>query len=88
VILIISAVVTAQSPARVDTRFDAARTVIRRVMQENEIPSFTVAVAEGGEIVWEEGFGLLDGPGKDDPRHPRHTLFPGMHLNAILPPLG
>ena len=42
----------------------------------------------GGEIVWEEGFGLLDGPGKDDPRHPRHTLFPGMHLNAILPPLG
>ena len=59
-ILIVPAVVTAQLPAKVDPRFDAARAVIRQVMEEKGIPSVAVAVAKDGKIVWEEGFGWAD----------------------------
>ena len=41
-------------------RFDSVRTFIRRVMEENAVPSIAVAVAKDGRIIWEEGFGWAD----------------------------
>ena len=46
------AVSMAQSPAKVDSRFEAARSVIRQVMDEKQIPSVSVAVAKDGKIIW------------------------------------
>ncbi|MDQ3699171.1 MAG: beta-lactamase family protein [Gemmatimonadota bacterium] len=41
-------------------RFDSVRTFIRRVMEEDTVPSIAIAVAKDGKIIWEEGFGLAD----------------------------
>lgn len=54
-----AAALPAQTPPRTD-RFEPVRAEIRRVMEENQIPSIAVAVAKDGRIVWEEGFGLAD----------------------------
>jgi CubicO group peptidase (beta-lactamase class C family) len=43
-----------------DPRFDAARAYIREVMKRYALPSISVAVAEDGKIVWEQGFGWAD----------------------------
>lgn len=44
------------SPAQAD-RFDALREQIRAKLSQERIPSISVAVALGGKVVWEEGFG-------------------------------
>lgn len=41
-------------------QFDAAREQIREAMVEQSIPSVSVAVAQNGRILWEEGFGWAD----------------------------
>src|SRR5512140_1453982 len=46
-------------PAHAD-EFDRAGVRIRDVMAYHHIPSVTVAVAQRGKIVWEEGFGWAD----------------------------
>ena len=40
--------------------FETARAFIVDAMQQDGIPSVAVAVAKGGKIVWEEGFGWSD----------------------------
>src|SRR5688572_17718617 len=40
--------------------FDAARQTIRDAMVAQNIPSVSVAVAQNGRILWEEGFGWAD----------------------------
>jgi CubicO group peptidase (beta-lactamase class C family) len=52
----------AQGPGAVrtgpdDARFDSVRAVIQRLVNEDSVPSITVAVAKDGRILWEEGFG-------------------------------
>lgn len=47
----------AQSP---DPRFDAARDTIRAIMEANNVPSISVAIARGDSILWEESFGYAD----------------------------
>jgi len=39
---------------------DSLRAHIRRVMDSTKTPSIAVAVAKGGRIIWEEGFGFAD----------------------------
>jgi CubicO group peptidase (beta-lactamase class C family) len=41
-------------------RFDSVRTMIRRALTDNALPSIAVAVAKDGKIIWEEGFGWAD----------------------------
>jgi CubicO group peptidase (beta-lactamase class C family) len=41
-------------------QFDPVRARIRTVMASGNIPSVTVAVAQNGKIIWEEGFGFAD----------------------------
>jgi CubicO group peptidase (beta-lactamase class C family) len=41
-------------------QFDPVRARIRTVMASSNISSVTVAVAQNGKIVWEEGFGFAD----------------------------
>jgi CubicO group peptidase (beta-lactamase class C family) len=48
-----------ETPAR-DPRFAAVADTIRRLIAEEGVPSVTVAVAQRGRIVWEEGFGHAD----------------------------
>ncbi len=40
--------------------FDNTRTHIRNLVAEGKVPSMAVAVAQDGEMIWEEGFGLAD----------------------------
>jgi CubicO group peptidase (beta-lactamase class C family) len=42
---------------RATDRFDGVRAYIRQVMETDQMPSVSVAVARGGKILWEEGFG-------------------------------
>jgi CubicO group peptidase (beta-lactamase class C family) len=41
-------------------RFDGARAAIRQHMLEANVPGVSVAVAQRGKILWEEGFGWAD----------------------------
>lgn len=41
-------------------RFDGVRDFIRKGLAETGMPSISVAVAKGGKILWEEGFGWAD----------------------------
>ncbi len=43
-----------------DPRFDAARAKILQLIQKDELPSISVAVAQHGKIIWEQGFGWAD----------------------------
>ena len=56
--------VAAQGATRVQrpsaARLDSVRAFIRQMMEEHAVPSIAVAVAKGGEIIWEEGFGWAD----------------------------
>jgi CubicO group peptidase (beta-lactamase class C family) len=38
-------------------QFDSVRSYIHQAMEKEDIPSLTVAVAKGGKIIWEQGFG-------------------------------
>ena len=57
-LLLAPAVLPAQ--ARSADRFEQARALIRRTMEEHDLPGVVVAVARDGQIVWEEGFGWAD----------------------------
>ena len=41
-------------------RFEPIREAIRKEIAEKKVPSLALAVAQNGEIVWEEAFGLAD----------------------------
>src|SRR5579863_1951898 len=47
------------APAFAD-QFDNVRDFIRARMTEKQVPSYAVAVARDGKILWEEGFGWAD----------------------------
>ena len=47
-------------PGRTDRRFAVIAEAIRQFMDEQRHPSVAVAVAKGGRIVWEGGFGWAD----------------------------
>jgi len=49
-----------QSAAIAPATLDSLRAHIRRVMDSTKTPSIAVAVAKGGRIIWEEGFGFAD----------------------------
>jgi CubicO group peptidase (beta-lactamase class C family) len=40
--------------------FDAVRAIILEAVSSGEVPSISVAVAKGGEVIWEEAFGLAN----------------------------
>ncbi|MBL8268635.1 serine hydrolase domain-containing protein [Steroidobacter sp.] len=48
------------TPSSWADRFDAVRDHIRAGLIEHSVPSITVAVAQDGKILWEEGFGWAD----------------------------
>ncbi|HEV2125241.1 MAG TPA: serine hydrolase domain-containing protein [Chloroflexota bacterium] len=48
------------SEAAAAKRFKEARAVIKRLVEEDGVPSITVAVAKDGKILWQEGFGWAD----------------------------
>src|SRR5579862_768077 len=43
-----------------DQRFDGVRAKIQKVMQDAQLPSISVGVAQHGKIIWEQGFGLAN----------------------------
>src|SRR5262245_43375107 len=47
------------APAYAD-QFDGVRERIRDRLVEGNVPSISVAVARGGQVLWEEGFGFAD----------------------------
>ena len=49
-----------QSAAIAPAALDSLRARIRHVMDSTKTPSIAVAVAKGGRIIWEEGFGFAD----------------------------
>ena len=51
---------SAAQPAQGPDRFDSVRELIRRKLADGSTPSVTVAVAQHGKIIWEEGFGWAD----------------------------
>lgn len=44
-------------PLTAQNRFDGVRAIIHRQIVDDSVPSISVAVAQHGKIVWEEGFG-------------------------------
>lgn len=48
------------SQAQTPDRFESVREIIRRKLADGATPSITVAVAQHGKIIWEEGFGWAD----------------------------
>jgi CubicO group peptidase (beta-lactamase class C family) len=65
-IALISPSAFAQTPVQsgstgaADPRFDAARAKILQLIQKDQLPSISVAVAQHGKIIWEQGFGWAD----------------------------
>ena len=52
--------VQSDSTGAADPRFDAARAKILALIQKDQLPSVSVAVAQHGKIIWEQGFGWAD----------------------------
>ena len=52
--------VLAALPLAGGDRFETIRGLIRKQLDETRTPSLAVAVAKGGKIIWEEGFGWAD----------------------------
>jgi CubicO group peptidase (beta-lactamase class C family) len=69
------------APAGADP-FDAVRARMEQLVADGQVPSMAVAVARGGEIIWEGGFGLADRE-KSIPAT-EHTPYP---LASISKPL-
>lgn len=44
----------------VDPRFAAVRDTIRAIMDSLDVPSISVAIAQGDRVLWEESFGFAD----------------------------
>ncbi len=60
-ILLALSFAAAAASAQADlARFDAVRDTIRQILQAQNLPSITVAVAKGNTILWEEGFGFAN----------------------------
>lgn len=56
-----SAVASApRDDAAAGKRFSTARALIKRLVEEDGVPSISVAVAKDGRILWQEGFGWAD----------------------------
>lgn len=53
-------VCVAQPAGADEDRFEPVRQRIAKALVDRNIPSFAVAVAHEGEIVWEQGFGWAD----------------------------
>ena len=43
-----------------DPRFDRARAEIRKVIEEEKLPSVSVAVAKDGKVIWQQAFGYAN----------------------------
>jgi CubicO group peptidase (beta-lactamase class C family) len=43
-----------------DARFDTVREKMIHMVKNGQVPSFTIAVAKNGKIIWEESFGWAD----------------------------
>ncbi|MCB9744888.1 MAG: beta-lactamase family protein [Alphaproteobacteria bacterium] len=56
-----------------DPRFDALAAAMQSSLEASDAPGAAIAVFEGGEVVWAEGFGVT-APGGDTPVGPE-TLF-------------
>ncbi|MGD2121963.1 MAG: serine hydrolase domain-containing protein [Gemmatimonadota bacterium] len=56
-----------------NSRFNAVRATILEAIAKGDIPSMSVAVAQDGEIIWEEAFGWADREGMT-PATP-HTMY-------------
>ena len=56
----VSALLTSFLLAAAADPFDPVRTIIRSQMVERSVPSISVAVARGDQILWEESFGWAD----------------------------
>ena len=63
----------AQSPERAPDRFESVRALIRQKLADGSTPSVSVAVAQHGKIIWEEGFGWADRERKI--RATPHTVY-------------
>lgn len=60
-------------PASAADRFDDIRARIRSELADGSIPSVAVAVAHGGEVLWEEGFGWASREGRV--KATEHTMY-------------
>jgi CubicO group peptidase (beta-lactamase class C family) len=57
-VLVVGSVFPRPLPAQ--DQFESIRSSIRTKMQERNVPSIAVAVAQGDKILWEQGFGWAD----------------------------
>ncbi|MBE9533404.1 MAG: beta-lactamase family protein, partial [Proteobacteria bacterium] len=67
VVILITACIGSPTPTPVPTAtaadadpFGSVRVHIEQLVADGEVPSMAIAVARDGEIIWEEGFGLVD----------------------------
>ncbi|MGD9140762.1 MAG: serine hydrolase domain-containing protein, partial [bacterium] len=63
-------------------KFSDVRSVIGDAIADMTIPSAAVGVAQGGKIVWLEGFGWADGPARR--RTTAHTPYPIAYITKPL----
>lgn len=57
--LLLALLIPGLAPAQPD-RFEPIRETVRREISEKKVPSLSIAVAQDGEIIWEEAFGFAD----------------------------
>ena len=62
-------------------QFESVRDFIRNRMTETQTPSVSVAVAQDGRILWEEGFGWADRENRVAPNE--HTMYPVASITKI-----
>ncbi len=62
--------------------FDEVRSLIADAVSTRTIPSAAVAVARGGKIIWLEGLGWADGPGRV--KATAHTAYPIASITKAL----
>lgn len=73
-LIAVAMVAQASAPSQAADRFDDVRQEIRKALTDTRTPSMAVAVAQDGQIVWQEGFGWAD-----QERHQaatEHTAYP------------
>ena len=60
VIVLVASATLATSHVAAADQFDEVREKIRLKLKEKDVPSISVAIAQGDRILWEEGFGWAD----------------------------
>ncbi len=74
----------ANIPPRKDYSDVAAvlKALIGREMEVKQLPAFSIALVDSGEIVWAQGFGYQD-PDRENSCHRSHRLSSGLGIEAI-----